>query len=572
MFLRIFTAVALISVLAVAVSTFHTVRAVRHASYRSLTDGLDRMALAVRALVPGLTGDVLQDAVTRMGREAGVRITVIDAEGKVTADSDGEPGAMESHGTRPEVALAMEGKTGIATRRSGTTGTDTVYVAVPVLSDGKPAGAVRAAYGAAVLGETDSALAGGIALFAGILLAACLLSAAILSRALTVPLQELTATVRRFTEGDFDARFHLRQGGEPGELADSFNSMADRIQVQFREITERTEELDGIFTSVPQGIVVLDAKGRIKRMNGGFREIVGSGPMEGRELWDVTGAPRLADLVEKVKREGLQPPEEIVIGSRTARCSINPLPGGEGLIAVLHDITDTRRIETMKRDFVANASHELRTPLTAIRGYLEMIEGEVSGEPSRWLATVRRSSERMVAIVEDLLSLARLEGKETELITEPVDVARLLDDAKALFMPKAEAKGLRLVMTAPPEPPTLMADPFLLDQMMANLIDNALKYTEAGEVRVACRPDGERVAFDFSDTGIGIPTDHLSRVFERFYVVDKSRSRKMGGTGLGLSIVKHIVDLHGGSISVDSVVGQGTRFTVLLPRGRETLT
>lgn len=566
MFLRTFAALALISVLALAVFAAYTAGALRAASYRSLTEGLVRTVLALRSLVgtPAFQGS-LQAALTRMGREADVRLTVIDAAGVVTADSEQDPGAMENHRQRPEVAGALEGKTAVASRVSGTTGASMVYVAVPLLAGGGIVGVVRASYDRARFEAEEAALPGDVARFALLLLLACLLAAVLLSRVLLAPLRELTETVRRFTDGDHGARLRLRDRGDLRELADSFNSMAQRIQAQFREITDRKEELDGIFSSVPQGIAVLDARGRIVRINDGFRDIVGKGAEEGKELWDVVRTPRMTDLVEKVKREGAQPSEEIAIGERVALCSVTRLATGEGLIAVLHDVTDARRLEAMKRDFVVNASHELRTPLTAIRGYLEMIEGEVAGDAGRWLATVRRSADRMAAIVEDLLSLARLEGRETGIDAEPVDLGKVLADAAALFAPKAQAKGLSLRLGAPPGLPPLKADPFLIEQMVVNLVDNAVKYTEAGEVEVSCRREGDAAVLDFTDTGIGIPESHLPRIFERFYVVDKSRSRKLGGTGLGLSIVKHIVAVHGGTITVESAIGKGTRFRVRLP-------
>jgi two-component system phosphate regulon sensor histidine kinase PhoR len=224
-------------------------------------------------------------------------------------------------------------------------------------------------------------------------------------------------------------------------------------------------------------------------------------------------------------------------------------------------------VETMKRDFVVNASHELRTPLTSIMGSLEMLEGALKGETARWVDTIQRNAERMTAIVQDLLLLSGLEATASEPTAERVDLDRLMHDVVGMFSPRAEQQGIALVLAIPSAVPSITADAYLLEQLLVNLIDNALKYTELGEIRVGCAPEGtDRVRIEVSDTGIGIPEESLSRIFERFYVVDKSRSRKLGGTGLGLAIVKHIVHRHSGTIEVSSEVGKGTRFTVILPR------
>jgi two-component system phosphate regulon sensor histidine kinase PhoR len=390
-------------------------------------------------------------------------------------------------------------------------------------------------------------------------------SALLLSRWLLAPLRDLTGVVLRFTAGDFGARLHLKRKDEIRDLADSFNSMAERVQVLFSEVSRRTEELDGVFSSVAQGIVLLDGNGRILRANRGFEEIVGQNSVEGKALWEVVHTLPLMDLVEKVRQTGPQPAEEMVIGDKTVLCSIARVAEGDNLITVLQDTTDVKRLEEVKREFVVNASHELRTPLTAIRGFLELLESEVEGESRRWVEVVRRNTERMTAIVEDLLRLSRLEAKGVELSIESVDISRILSDAVELFSGRADEKGLALRLSVAEGLPPLTADPYLLEQLVVNLVDNALKYTESGGIEISCGLDGRWLRIVVSDTGIGIPEEHLSRIFERFYVVDKSRSRKMGGTGLGLAIVKHIVQLHGGTIAVESTVGTGTRFVVRLP-------
>jgi len=251
--------------------------------------------------------------------------------------------------------------------------------------------------------------------------------------------------------------------------------------------------------------------------------------------------------------------------------TVERMVGREELIVVLSDTTDTRRLEAVKRDFVVNASHELRTPLTSILGSLEMLEGEVEGEAARWVQAIQRNADRMTAIVQDMLMLSRLEAREAEPSPERVDLRRLIEDVTGMFAHRAQSQGIALTLSIPGDLPHITADAFLIEQMLVNLVDNGLKYTEKGEVRVLCETEGaDLVRIEVADSGIGIPAESLPRIFERFYVVDKSRSRKLGGTGLGLAIVKHIVQSHGGTIDVESTPGGGTRFVVRLPRGQQT--
>ncbi len=372
--------------------------------------------------------------------------------------------------------------------------------------------------------------------------------------------------VGRFAAGDFGARLHLRRADELRTLADSFNAMGEQVQFLFRERVQRTQELDGIFSSVQQGILLLDSAGRIVRANRGFEDLSDVRPVEGKTLWELVRAPRLTELVQHARTTGKRQSEEVALGDRWILCTVEHMAGREELIVVLNDVSDVRRLETLKRDFVVNASHELRTPLTSIVGSLEMLEGKLDGESSRWVDAIRRNAERMAAIVQDLLMLSGLEAPGEEPAAEQVDLKRLAGDVTGMFAHRAETQGLALTLSVAPDLPPLWADPFLLEQMLVNLIDNALKYTETGEVRVICAPEGSnRVRIEVADTGIGIPEESIPRIFERFYVVDKSRSRKLGGTGLGLAIVKHIVQSHAGSVEVESSLGRGTRFIMRLP-------
>ena len=571
-FVRVFAGYVVLSLLALLIFAAYTLRLARGISYDALTKGLESAALTATVAVSpllsrGRTAE-LDALVTRMGKEGRVRITVIDPNGVVLADSWEDPATMENHRQRPEVALALEGRRGTSLRLSGTVKKWMVYVATPIGSDRPVRGVVRAATYPEELDAATFRERGSLGLFASLLFAACLLSAFLLSRTLVAPLRDLAGVVGRFAAGDFGARLHLRRRDEIKELADSFNAMGERVQGLFLERSQRTQELDQIFSSVQQGILLLDSAGRIVRSNRGFEDLAGKSPVEGRTLWEVVRAPRLTELIQRARATGARQSEELAVGEKSVLCTVERMAGREELIVVLNETTETRRLEVVKRDLVVNASHELRTPLTSILGSLEMLEGEVNGEAARWVKAIQRNAERMSAIVQDMLMLSRLEARGAEPSLERVDLARLVTDVTEMFAHRAELQEIRLSHQISPVLPPVNADPFLLEQMLVNLLDNALKYTEKGEVTVSCAPQGaEQVRIEVADTGIGIPAESLPRIFERFYVVDKSRSRALGGTGLGLAIVKHIVSSHGGTIEVESAPGRGTRFIVLLPAG-----
>ena len=568
---RIFAGYILVSLIAVLAFGSYAYWLARGISASSLSRGLEIAARTAKVSVAplmakGRTAE-LDALVAGMAAEGKVRLTVIDPRGVVLADSEQDPATMENHSNRPEVASAMTGNIGSSSRFSATVRQWMIYVAIPARD---PAGSLTGVVRASTFAEELAALthrdAVRLAIFAVILFVACLLSALVFSRTITAPLRDLTGVVGRFADGDFGARLHLRRADELRTLADSFNAMGEQVQSLFRERVQRTQELDGIFSSVQQGILLLDSAGRIVRSNRGFEDLSNVRLVEGKTLWEVVRAPRLTELVQHARVTGKRQTDEVALGDRWILCTVEHMAGREELIVVLNDVSDVRRLETLKRDFVVNASHELRTPLTSIVGSLEMLEGKLDEESTRWVDTIQRNAERMTAIVQDLLMLSRLEAPGEEPSAEPVDLKRLVKDVTAMFAHRAETQGLGLSLTMAPDLPLLHADPFLLEQVLVNLIDNALKYTEKGGVQVSCMVEGsDHVRIDVADTGIGVPEESLKRIFERFYVVDKSRSRKLGGTGLGLAIVKHIVASHAGSVEVESTLGRGTRFIVRLP-------
>ncbi len=567
-FLRVFLGFSVLILISLFAFAVFSLRISGAGSREGLEKGLKRTANAAGAallsLVPAGRSEDMDALASGMAERADVRLTVVDPDGTILADSEQNPAGMENHASRPEIAAALSGETGVSVRFSSTLSRDLLYVAVPlVLPDGRIA-VVRASAPRSELDAAASEFTGATLLFALGLLAVSLTAALLIARSILNPLGQLSEAVGSFAAGDFTARLHLRGKDEVAGLATRFNDMGEKVQALFAEVTSRTRELDGIFGSVTQGIALLDADSRIVRANRAFGEIVGAPDARGMKIWEAVKTAGLVEYVERARRADAQA-EEMEIGDRRFLCTAAKMGEGEGLILVLQDISGPKRLEELKRDFVTNASHELRTPLTAIRGFVEILEGDLSGENARRLGAIGRNVERMTAIVEDLLRLSRLEGAQPDFTPTETDLGRLVREAAEGFGPRAQEKGLRLDISVPPWPLRVRADAFQVERMLVNLIDNAVNYTERGEVRVSCAEDGEGARIEVSDTGIGIPEQHIPRVFERFYVVDKSRSRALGGTGLGLSLVKHIVMLHGGRIELKSAAGAGSVFTIWLP-------
>jgi two-component system phosphate regulon sensor histidine kinase PhoR len=499
------------------------------------------------------------------GGNVGARITLVDAEGNVLAESLRDPDQMERHRTRPEIIRALRGEVGTSKRHSTTIGESFLYVAVPLLSGDDVVGVLRVSLAVSDIEQSLSDLQTTIFIITSVVVIFALLAALISSRSLTRPIRELSAAAKKMASGDFKTRVLLRNRDELRDLAGSFNDMAEHFEDLFGELSKTGEELRSIVSGIQDGLVVLDQEGRIVLANDSFRKMVEMDEVGGKPLWEIIRAAEFGDLVSSVSESKNSLVREIGLGDRFYLCSGSYLASSSGVIVVAHDITESKRIEKVKKDFVINLSHELRTPLTAIKGFLETLEGEVTGDGERYLSIIRRHTDRLAHIVEDLLLLSELEDRHTTLETERVNLNELIGTVLHIFEQAAKAKNLKLDLRSDGKGPVIHGDAFKLEQVFINLIANAVRYTEKGGVTLTIEEEGPDVVVVVEDTGIGIAEEHLSRIFERFYVVDKSRSRGMGGTGLGLSIVKHIVLLHNGSVDVESVPGQGTKFTVKLP-------
>lgn len=507
----------------------------------------------------------------RLGRELAARITIVLPGGRVVADTERDPGTMDSHSDRTEVAAALKLGSGSAVRHSHTLHEDRVYVALRIPGHGSLQAVIRASLPLEEANRLAARLFWKIALSAGVVLVFVFLAVLWFSRRLVKPVQQLVQAAENLAEGNFDARVDLPGQGEMSELASAFNAMAGHVQKLFTEVSQRKEQLEMLVSSIHEGLAVIGKDNRILRANAAFWTLLGLKDREGigKPFWESVRDAEFADALRRSQENTDTVTCEVTMENRVCLCSLTPLRLENSTAALLVDVTERKRVENLQKELVINFSHEFKTPLTAVRGYAETIEDEASDESTReFAAIIRRNAERLQHITEDLLMLARLDRKEMAFKPEPVNLADAFASVGALYRPAMAEKGLGLKVTVPPGLPPVMADPFLLEQVFVNLFDNAVRHTAKGGITVTCTRQGNLAEIRFADTGEGISPEHLGRIFDRFYVVDASRSRRKDGTGLGLAIVRTIVLRHGGEIAVESRSGEGAMFRIALPLSR----
>jgi len=505
----------------------------------------------------------IQDIVSQEGQAAGARATVISSSWKVLADSQVSAESVEDPARQPEFTAALKGEIGEDTRSGGNQGVPFLYVAAPI-----PGGAVRLAYPLSDL-EAVAARSRRMLLLgsvAGLIVA--ILIAGIAAQSLARRLQAIVRFAERIAAGDLAARIEDGSGDDIGRVAAGLDQTARHLQKEFAALRTSQHELETLLNSMEDAVVAIGPDYRVQWANQSMDALVPQGTRLGSPVVETVRDPDFLRAVRGASQTHtvLTARATSILPGRSFEVTAAPLPGG-GAVAVLRDLTETERVEKTRRDFIANVSHELRTPLTSIQGYAEtLLDGSQENDHSReFLDIIRKNASRMSRLTEDLLTLARVESGEQRFDVQPVLPGELLRDAVESFEKLARTHGVELRLEdSAPEP--VSADREAIHQVFSNLIDNALKYAAAGgQLVLGARPAEQGVEFYVRDFGGGIPSEHLPRLFERFYRVDKARSRESGGTGLGLAIAKHIVLAHEGTIRAESDLNHGSTFLFTLP-------
>ncbi len=492
------------------------------------------------------------------------RVTVIDSTGKVLADSEADPETMENHAARPEFVAALHGQTGTASRLSKTTGIEFLYTAVPV-----PGGAVRMAYPLSSIRVANRHI--NLVLLEGsaVAMLVALILALIATQSIGRRLIRITEFAERVAAGDLSARIQEESSDEIAHVASALDKTARKLEDGFRALENSRQTLETLLNSMQEAVIAVSPDGRVLWANQRMERLLPSGVRLGEPLVQSARDPEILSSIQSVldTRDITHARAAKVFSGRIFDVTAAPMPGG-GAVAVLHDQTDIERVEKTRRDFIANVSHELRTPLTSVQGYAEMLL-DGSGMPQNareFLEIIRKNAVRMGRLTEDLLVLARVESGEQNFNFQLTTPRELLDEAVQTFRDQAASRGVELsLMNTATSPVSVDRD--AIHQVFTNLIDNALKYGDTGaKILVGACEAEEGVQFFVRDFGGGISSEHLPRLFERFYRVDKARSRESGGTGLGLAIAKHVVRAHGGTIKAESELNHGSTFFFTLPR------
>ncbi len=544
---------------------------------------LEARAYLIKRQIAGLLDPLDPAAVDFACKEAGqvaaTRITVIMPGGKVIGDSRETPKFMVNHADREEVVGALAGAVSRSVRFSDTLHQKMMYVAVPLLSDGRVNAVLRTAVSVASLGRTLNSVQLQIA-FGGLVIAVLAAFVSLLvSRRISQPIEKIRQGAVRFFEGDLSHRLPVPNTEEMAGLAEALNRMAVQLDNRMKTVHQQRNELEAVLSSMLEGVVAVDLNERIINMNPAAGWMFGCNPLQvsGRNLQEVIRNLALQRFaVRALKTTETLEDNFVLYRGEESILNVHSSPlydaGNQpiGTLLVINDVTRLRHLENVRSDFVANVSHEIKTPLTAIKGFVETLQqetGQSRQEQDRFLGIILKHVNRLNDILEDLLVLSRMEQENgnTGIRLAENRIRDITQTAVQICQPKAAAKNITIDLDVSDD---IMAslDATLLEQALVNLIDNAIKYSDQGSrVRIAAVSQAKEVNIRISDRGSGIPQKHLPRLFERFYRVDRARSRKMGGTGLGLAIVKHIVQAHGGHISVESTLGQGSTFIIQLP-------
>ncbi|MBN2316121.1 MAG: HAMP domain-containing protein [Sedimentisphaerales bacterium] len=579
---QLYPAYLSITVAALFIITLYLSRLLPEFYYDQVVDNLRARAYLIeQQILPDLKAKNVQslnDVVRKLGKSSSTRITIILPDGRVIAESDENPAEMENHGNRPEFRKAIEKGIGRSLRPSDTLGTSMMYLALPLEEQGQMLAVIRTSIPVTAIEENLKHIYHRIVLSVVIVAICAAGISLVISRKISRPIEQMKETAQRFASGRFD-RVPIPKQVELAELAQALNEMARQLRDRINTITRQRNEVEAILSSMAEGVVAVDVNNRIVSINRAAAKFLNIDLTEakGRTVEDIVHNTEFQAFIQGILNDENSCQTEVVLPGRKDRIvglngtTLTDSNGDKsGAVIVISDMTRMRRLEDVRRDFVANVSHELRTPITSIKGFAETLLEGAFKEPEkaeRFLQIIAKHADRLNAIVEDLLSLSSLEeGRQTRKITfEKASIRPVLDSVVSMSTIKAEEKDITVELDCA-EDIEARINTVLLEQAILNLVDNAIKYSESkSTIRIEAHQSDDMIRIAVRDSGCGIAKKHQNRIFERFYVVDKSRSRKLGGTGLGLAIVKHIAEVHGGHVTLESSPGQGCTFTVHLP-------
>ena len=579
---HIFFPFLFIGLLFLLFTSWYSYRILKRIYYEKTSIDLKTHALMFSTLItePLIGKDAvrIRSLVSSSARDIGERITVIAPAGNVIADSEEPPEKLEDHSDRPEFLAAIRGRVGNSVRYSYTLKKDMMYIAVPVKAGTATLAVVRTSTPVQLVTKDILSNYYRLDLLAGIVLVLVAITALWLSRQLRRSIRTLQEGVGQYSQGYFSGKMYEHRYRELGQLAESLNRMAAHIQERLELSDRQKNELESVFSDMTEGILVVDREERIQRINQAASRMFGISTDSAcsRSIQEAIRNSDLIRFIQKTVSAGtptedtiqvLDPDERFLQAHGTT--IVDRSGETSGVLIVLNDITRIARLESIRKDFVANVSHELKTPITSIKGFVETLQDGALADrknAGRFLSIIAKHVDRLNAIIDDLLDLSHLEqhSDRKEVVLKASDIVTVAKKAIASCRAKAKSKKIRIVF-AGGKKIRAEINPPLLEQAVTNLVDNAVKYSENGTtVEVSCEKTAGQIRIRVKDQGWGIPRKHLARIFERFYRVDKARSCGLGGTGLGLSIVKHIVQAHGGQVTVESTVGRGSTFTIVL--------
>jgi two-component system phosphate regulon sensor histidine kinase PhoR len=573
-FRRIFILYAIIMVLASLFTELYITDTVRENHIKNLRDNLAVEATLIANNISFRTPSPLDDLCRQLKEKTGSRVTIIALDGRVIGDSDSDSSHMDNHGHRQEIQQASLSGTGMAVRFSDTLKYNFLYVAIKVERGAGPEGFIRLSI---PLKDVDASI--NLLRFKILsVVLSVLMAAGVFSLWQIERIRRLTGQIRDFSRsiarGELGRKLFFDRAGEFDEIAESLNTMSEELKNSIAAHEEERHRLNMILRSIPDALFIADAHGVILLSSLAARKLFGEVALRGKPFIEVVRNSEFLSLVEEVRKQQTAGIAELRIDSPLEQycvVQVSPLFYNErelsGFVAVFHDITQLKKLEQTRKDFVANISHEIKTPITAIQGFADtLLEGALDDREHavKFLQTIKANSERINSLVDDLMTISKLELGVIKVEKSSVDIQDVAEHVLTVLRDKAASKNLTIIAQVLPEPRTIEADRDRLIQILTNLVDNAIKFTERGGVTFGDALENGKVYLFVEDTGIGIPQKHLPRLGERFYRVDPGRSRNMGGTGLGLAIVKHLVKAHGWDIKIESTHGKGTKVKIFM--------